>query len=454
MIINNLLRRKGRTIMSIVAVAISTALLVSLLSVAEGIWQNASYSILTSREDIGIIPQLPGGSGGVWGISNGHKIAEDIKSDRVNVSEVSPIFTGLLNIEVNHSSINSQLSGTNLLYELESGDELETEAQLETGLVVSIGIIPERFKKFFVDENTYNFGIIKFKFTDWFETPGDPHYQNNFNGPWTYEILIDNHLAKVYNLKLGSTASLTIGLEPVTFRVVGIFDTNLEERYFQDEFQLKGLVILHLSEYQSLVGEDVILKDDKEVVIDNVDSIAISLKDSRPDEYSTDDVAYSIQEKYPLLNIVTKEEQLESLEEQNAMTRVFYTAISIISIIIGLLFVACIMLISVYERINEIGMMRAIGISRLTIFRWVLLESVLMIIIGILIGFLPGYIGSELLGEYISSDIGISEDLTAFSPGLLIWSFLGMLILGTLMSLIPAIRASQMKVSKALSFVR
>jgi ABC-type antimicrobial peptide transport system permease subunit len=81
-------------------------------------------------------------------------------------------------------------------------------------------------------------------------------------------------------------------------------------------------------------------------------------------------------------------------------------------------------------------------------------ESLLLITIGILIGFLPGYFGSEMLGDYISSDIGIDEDLTAFSPELIIWSFIGMVSLGSIMSLIPAIRASIMKVTYAMSFVR
>jgi ABC-type antimicrobial peptide transport system permease subunit len=211
---------------------------------------------------------------------------------------------------------------------------------------------------------------------------------------------------------------------------------------------------MHLSEYQSLVGDDIITNDESTIIVDNVNTIAISLNPDRPEEYTIDDVAFSVQEKYPLLEIVTKEEQLESLEEQNAMTRVFYTSISIVSIIIGLLFVACIMLISVYERINEIGMLRAIGISRYTIFKWVLIESVFLILIGILVGFFPGYIGAEFLGDYISNDIGIDEDLTAFSPTLIMWSFLSMLALGTLISLIPAIRASFMKITEAISFVR
>jgi putative ABC transport system permease protein len=316
-------------------------------------------------------------------------------------------------------------------------------------------MIPERFESFLVSSNKYFFGIVELEFTDWFKTPGDPHFENNFTGPWTYEVLVDEYLAKEYSLKVGSLIGFSQGTEPINFTVAGIFKTNLKEEYFvNDFFNVEGIVLFHLSEYQSLAGEDLKETDSKTIIKDNVNTIAISLNSDRPDEFTSDKIAYGIQEKYPLLDVRTKEEQLRSLEEQNAMTRVFYFTISIVSIVIGLLFVACIMLISVYERINEIGMLRAIGVSKFTIFKWVMLESILIIFIGILIGFLPGYIGSELLGEYISNDIGIAEDLTAFSSELVLWAFFGMLSLGTLISLIPAIRASMMRVTEAMTFVR
>ena len=448
MLIHNLLRHKGRTTMCIVAVAISTALLVSLLSVAEGIWQNASFQILTSKEDIIIIPQLSAGNGELWGITNGHKIADEIRKDTENITETSPMFTGLLKVEKYEN--NTKKTTTD-------DDGLNNDGDLivpKYPIAISIGVIPERFEKFLIRDNTYNFGIVELKFNGWFKTPGDPHYQNNYTGSWTYEVLVDERLANKYDLQLGSKINLSHST-PITYTVAGIFETNLEEEFYSnDYFELEGIVMLHLSEYQSMVKEDVIRRDNRTIIVDNVKTIAISLNSEKQDREIIDDVAFGIQEKYPLLEIVTKEEQLKRLEEQNAITRVFYTAISIIAIIIGLLFVACIMLISVYERTNEIGMLRAIGVSRLTIFRWVMLESLLLITIGILIGFFPGYFGSELLSEYISNDIGISEDLTAFSPELILWSFFGMLSLGMMVSLIPAIRASVMKVIYAMSFVR
>ena len=129
MIVQNILRRKGRTTMCIAAIAISTALLVSLLSVAEGIWQNASYSILSSHEDIIIRPNLPPG-GGLPVINNGHRLANELKLDTTNISEVSP--TTLWWLEINPAQ-----------------PAAKSTIPPKSGVVVSLGIIPERFKKFF-----------------------------------------------------------------------------------------------------------------------------------------------------------------------------------------------------------------------------------------------------------------------------------------------------------------
>jgi ABC-type antimicrobial peptide transport system permease subunit len=449
MIVQNILRRKGRTVMCIAAIAISTALLVSLLSVAEGIWQNASYSILSSHEDIIIRPNLPPG-GGLPVINNGHRLANELKLDTTNISEVSP--TSLWWLEINPANQPDTKSTKSLPNTSSRTADPVGFIPPKSGVVISLGIIPERFKKFFTGDNSYNLDIIEFKFNDWFETPGDPHYQNNFTGPWTNEILVDDHLAKTYGLQKGSKVNLSIATEPTTFTVSGIFETNLMGGYYED--WVDGIVILHLSELQSLLGHDKVEIGNQTVITDSIETMAISLNPNRPEDNEPKDVAFGIQERYPLLEVLTKEEQLERLEEQNAMSNVFYTAISLVAVIIGLLFVACIMLISVYERINEIGMLRAIGISKMTIFKWVMLESLLLIILGVLIGFLPGYFGSKLLGDYLSNSIGISQELTAFSPGLILGAFVSMVILGTIVSLIPALRASQMRVASALSFVR
>ena len=52
----NLLRRPGRSAMTIAAVAISMALLLSMLSIAEGMLQNAKEDLKVGKGDVIVIP--------------------------------------------------------------------------------------------------------------------------------------------------------------------------------------------------------------------------------------------------------------------------------------------------------------------------------------------------------------------------------------------------------------
>jgi putative ABC transport system permease protein len=109
---------------------------------------------------------------------------------------------------------------------------------------------------------------------------------------------------------------------------------------------------------------------------------------------------------------------------------------------------------AVIERTNEFGMMRAIGISKKTIFTQTLLESLTIVVIGTLIGLIFGYFGSEALGNYISSSLGIQEEFTAFTETLIIRSILLVISIGTLISLYPAWSASRKNIVEALRYIR
>ncbi len=70
--------------MTMLAVAISMALLVSMLSIAEGILENAISGIQDSKRDIIVTGE------GVHGIVNGHELSNTLMADE-NVSATSPI---------------------------------------------------------------------------------------------------------------------------------------------------------------------------------------------------------------------------------------------------------------------------------------------------------------------------------------------------------------------------
>jgi ABC-type antimicrobial peptide transport system permease subunit len=315
--------------------------------------------------------------------------------------------------------------------------------------------------------NLYGFEV---KFIDWFEEEGDPHYENDFSGPYTYEILIDKILAKNYDLQVGSKINLSKGFASIseltggtstsdsdavnaskelTFVVKGFFESSFEGGGFYGEF-FKGNIILHLSELQSLKNLDVIRIDNRTIIKDEINGISISVTKDVRESNKIDLVAQDLQVQYPYYKVLTKSDQLKIIEEQVSMARIYYTAIGSVAIVIGLLFVTCIMIISVYERTQEIGMLRAIGISRKTIFTQILSESLLIVVIGSIVGLIPGYFGSRALSDYLSENLGVAQEFTAFTPNLIMDSLLIILVVGGLVSLYPAWRASHMKVVEAL----
>jgi ABC-type lipoprotein release transport system permease subunit len=410
--------------MSILAIAISMILLTSMLSVAEGLWQVAVEDISKGREDILV---TTGDFLGSNEIVFGHELGDRLRADKENISEAAPFDAGLLLA----TDVNNDESGT----------------------VIAMGIIPERSKFFLNSENSLILNQQKIKFNDWFEVEDDPHFENTYTGPWTYEVLVDRILADNFGLSKGS--ELYLGAGPavnVTFKVVGTFDTEFSGEGLFSKF-FKGTVIMHLSEFQTMKGKDVQFTGNETALIDKVGGITIALKDSKRNPDSASKIALALKEQYPQYSFWTKEDLLEWYYDNIVTARIYYTAIASVSLIIGVLFVTCIMIMSVNERKNEIGMMRAIGISRKSIFTNILFESILIVCLGALIGIIPGYFGSAWLGQYISEIYGYNRSLTAFTLSMVSTAFLQLLIIGGLVSLYPAWKASRMNIQAVIRAV-
>ena len=425
MIARNVFRRKGRTSMSVLAIAISMLLLLSMLSVAEGLWQAAVEDISKGREDILV---TTGSFVGSTEILYGHELADILRADTENISEAAPFDAGFL-----------IASSLNQAY--------------EPGTVVAMGLIPEHSEFFLDADDSMVLDQFKIKFNDWFEVADDPHYANSYTGPWTYEILIDEILAENFALAKGSELNMGAGTGiNVTFRVAGLFETEFSGEGLYSEF-FKGTVIMHLSEFQSLKNTDMYVVEGKTIIADRVSGITIGLKNDKRDPDTASEIALDLKEQYPQYTFWTKEDQLAWYRDNIVTARIYYTAIASVSVTIGILFVTCIMIMSVNERKNEIGMMRAIGISRKSIFKNVLLESIFIVALGALIGVIPGYFGSIWLGDYISDIYGYNRALTAFTLPLVTTALAQLFIVGSLVSLYPAWKASRMNIQTVIRSV-
>jgi ABC-type antimicrobial peptide transport system permease subunit len=412
MILRNAFRRKGRTAMTITAVAISMALLISMLSIAEGILINAQTGIEESKRDIIISAE------GAHGIANGHGLIKDLKTTG-NISDASAV---LVTDWTEFLVLNFTDPGTNS---------------------IGVGLVPGDEEAFLIDETERRFrDIFEVKFNDWFNVDGDPHYENNYTGEWTYEIMIDENFAKRHNLSKDS--ELRINNHLVNFHIIGTISTILSDEGLLEGVDL-GVVVMHLSELQELINL---------TANDLITSVSISLAEEHKDVETSRVIAKDIKTKYPFYNVMTKEDRLKSVQDQLVLAGLFYTAIGSVSMLIGVLFVACIMIMSIFERTNEFGMMRAIGISKKTIFLQTLIESMVLVMTGAFIGLIFGYFGSQAIGDYLRTSTGFNQEFTAFTPQLLVQSLLLIICFGTIISLYPAWTAARKKVVEAMRFIR
>jgi putative ABC transport system permease protein len=133
---------------------------------------------------------------------------------------------------------------------------------------------------------------------------------------------------------------------------------------------------------------------------------------------------------------------LSTIQETNAEIANFIIIIALVSLVVGGIGIANIMLVSVTERTREIGVRRAIGAKRIYIILQFLTEAMML-------GLLGGIIG--VLGGTIFNRINIGEQL--IFPWLwIVNSFFICAGIGMLAGLYPAFRAANANVIEALRY--
>jgi putative ABC transport system permease protein len=114
-----------------------------------------------------------------------------------------------------------------------------------------------------------------------------------------------------------------------------------------------------------------------------------------------DEVAQTLRERAKQaeasMNVFPLSELLGTLKSLLANTRVFVLAIVVVALLIGGVGVLNTILMTVYERTSEIGMLKAMGASAANVFRLIWLETFLTCIAGGLIGVLLAIGSSRLI---------------------------------------------------------
>ena len=161
-------------------------------------------------------------------------------------------------------------------------------------------------------------------------------------------------------------------------------------------------------------------------------------------------ISDNIEETYPDLSTITSTEQMKMISTITSVLDLVSLAISLLAIIVGGIGIINTMVMTVYERTKEIGVLRAVGWKSRRILVMILGETLVLTMISAIVGIICGIgiceIGIRLLG---SADTMFS---LAYTPDTFILAFSVAIIVGILGGIYPAYRASKLEPTEALRY--
>jgi len=156
--------------------------------------------------------------------------------------------------------------------------------------------------------------------------------------------------------------------------------------------------------------------------------------------------------RVPGIQIVTMGQVMNSISNLAASARSLSLSIALIAVLISAVGVMNSILMAVFERTQEIGMMRAIGASRWDVFRIILKETTILTLGGGLAGIVFAMLGSRLIEAFVRRIMPYvpSGDLVHFDPILALACVFFTLAVGLLAGLYPAWKASSVNPIEAI----
>ena len=406
--LRGIVRRPGRTAAAVAGVALSIALAVTMFSLTEGVRASTRDLVASSGIDVFLYPEgtnplLAGNPNAPAGeLAGGRALAARIAAEP-GVRIAAPMLHEPL-----YAHANGRVSDAN-----------------------SLGFVPE---------TTQEFVLPAFVAGGPMRVLDDPMAATRDPADATGELIVNENLARILGISAGDEVRLSLspaGLSnALVFRVTGVSAPEFESPQ-------EKTVYLHLAELQHIAQKE---------RRDAVDFIGVKLApDARAEE-----VARRLDERYPV-EAFSNDDLVREVSVLTSIFEGFAQMVGLVTLGVALLFVATVMMLVVNERTAELGALRAIGFSPARVFRLVLSESIVLVLVASVLGFGLGYLGAIGFDEFLRAT-NAERTPASFHFTKLTWPLLlrvtGLTALMALVAgLMPAWRASRMDVLAALRSV-
>ena len=246
------------------------------------------------------------------------------------------------------------------------------------------------------------------------------------DGQATGGLLVDTNTAEARGWKVGDVVQ-AVGVDgrELSVDVAGTFRANAAV----------GSIVMPLDDLDRLGGEAL----DRWLFLDVADAADAATVRSAVEAVLAD---------YPVVSVKDAGEFTQEAQAQVGQILMLMNAMLVLSVLIAVLGIVNTLALSVMERIREVGLLRAVGMSRRQLRRTVRWEAVLIAVFGTVLGLGLGVtIGSSLVS--VMSGDGVNELVLPF--GRLAGLVLVAAAVGVLAALWPARRASRLPVLEAIA---
>lgn len=236
--------------------------------------------------------------------------------------------------------------------------------------------------------------------------------------------VIGADLAERYDLRVGDSFTM----RERDFEVIGVLERTLT---FPDK-----IAYVPLADAQEIYVEAVPQGLDY-----RTDELATQIEVFPDDLSEADAIAADVEEAVEGVRTVTPEQVADQIGQASIVFNLIIVGASVIAVIVGGLSVINTMVMTVSERVREIGIKKAVGAPTGAILREFVVEATLLGAIGGLIGLGAGALLVVILNAQTA---GSGTTVFLLTPMLLLRSFVFATVLGALAGIYPALRAARL----------
>jgi putative ABC transport system permease protein len=253
--------------------------------------------------------------------------------------------------------------------------------------------------------------------------------------------------SNVAELLFGDSSPLgqRVRVQRYQMKVIGVLESKGGSGFgFSDD-----VVLIPLSTFQAGFNRQRTSRGEQVVQVINIQAMDQSLMEAAKLE-----VTDILRERHRLVGdddffITSQEDMIGAMTEITDLMTMFLGSIAAISLLVGGIGIMNIMLVSVTERIREIGIRKAVGAKRRDIMAQFLIEATTLSLTGGLIGVILGWVASHLISGL---NMGGQPFETVVSPGIVLLAFSVAAAIGLFFGIYPASRAARLNPIEALRY--